>query len=158
MPAHILVILFNCSHLLFNRIGTFENFEAFTVNDPVVVQNTGTRVLYFRSGNKTFTLRPKASTNLPTAEHIYKVYITMRRPTMKRDTNGMMDGVDAKEEEVEAHRGGNQYYADFININIASIDYRSTVAFMVHEGEAVIGAKFVSTVPTTPSPRHGAGF
>jgi hypothetical protein len=138
---------------VFNRIGTFENFEAFTVNDPVVVQNTGTRVLYFRSGNKMFTLRPRASANLPTAEHIYKVFVTMRRPTMQRDTNGFMDGAEAQEEEVEAHRGGgsgNQYYADFVNINIASIDYRSTVAFMVHEGEAVVGAKFVSTVPTTP--------
>ena len=111
--------------MLNSSVGTYENFETFTVAVPVSVLNTGSLELIFRSGNFGFSLPSGESKVLPPAAHIYKVYVTTSA---------------TQQEEV--------------NICIASIAYSSPVLFMVHEGQAVDGASFVSSVPISPLPQN----
>ena len=98
--------------------------------------------------------------------HVYRVYTQVISPIMR---NGIFSGEEPKEEvEVEAGIGNVEEASseasiggrigggiiprrfNIVNINIASIAYSSPVLFMVHEGQAVEGASFTSSVPIVP--------
>ena len=158
---HHIVILFYSLIVLNSYAGTFENFQTFSLAVPVNVTNTGRRRLIFRSANVSFTLTPGQSKILKPAEHIYKVYTQVIRPSIR---NGIFSGEEPDgEAEVEAGIGGAEEAAgeqairirrEIVNICIASIAYSSPVMFMVHEGQAVDSASFTSSVPIVPRPQN----
>ena len=144
--------------MLNSYAGTFENFQSFSVAVPVNVTNTGKRRLIFRSANNAaFILGPGQSRVLEPALHLYKVYTQIISPLLR---GGIFVG-DEPEGEVEVDAGaiGNVEEAqlaggirrlNIVNISIASILYSSDVSFLVHEGQAVEGASFTSSVPIVP--------
>ena len=96
--------------------------------------------------------------------HVYRVFTQVISPAMR---DGIFRGEEPKDEvEVEAGIGNVEEAAsgasigggiiprrhgfNVVNINIASIAYSSPVLFMVHEGQAVDGASFTSSVPIVP--------
>ena len=174
MTQRIVILrLFYSLIALNSSAGTFENFQSFSVADPVNVTNTGLRTLIFRSANVGFTLLPGQSQVLEPALHVYKVYTQVITPTLrggifigKESENkvevGPEDGISTNLlQTTEAAFGGPRHGSDGLiiplnteNISIASIAYSSPVLFMVHEGEAVVGASFTSNVSivSRPSP------
>ena len=154
--------------------GTFENFQSFSVAVPVNVTNTGKRRLFFRSANSGFPLYPGQSKVLPPALHVYRVYTQVVSPLLRGgifvgdEPEGEVEidaGIGSAVEEPEAHVigghgglggpggiGGLQppRRLNIVNISIASILYSSDVSFLVHEGQAVEGASFTSSVPIVP--------
>jgi len=150
--------------------GTFENFQSFSVAVPVNVTNTGKRRLIFRSANIAFTLLPGQSKVLEPALHVYRVYTQVISPVIRggifvgnEPENeveveagiGSVEGAQASETSAFGGRGvGGILRLNIVNISIASIAYSSPVLFMVHEGQAVDGASFTSSVPIVPRPQN----
>lgn len=160
--------------MLNSYAGTFENFQSFSAAVPVEVKNIGKKRLIFRSTKVGFTLLPGQSKVLEPALHVYKVYTQVHNPVFR---GGIFEGKEPESEvevdagignveeaqaptsEAPAYGGHGHIHSgpgpviirrNIVNISIASIAYSSPVLFMVHEGQAVEGASFTSSVPIVP--------